>query len=97
MADFHFGVEAFGDAIVSGEAPQGADFLPQGVPGIAQLDGRSESGLAQFGYGLQQPENQFPAALGGPVFFRQQRTEFLFGAVDQFQCRTLALSSAEPP
>jgi hypothetical protein len=27
LEDFHFGVEAFGDAVVAGEAPHAGDFL----------------------------------------------------------------------
>ena len=33
--EFHFGVEAFGDAVVAGEAPHQGDFGAPGVEGLA--------------------------------------------------------------
>jgi hypothetical protein len=38
LQDFHFGVEAFGDAVVAGEAPHGGDLVLPGMKGVAQLN-----------------------------------------------------------
>jgi hypothetical protein len=38
LQDFHFGMEAFGDSVVAGEAPHAGDLLPPGMQDMAELD-----------------------------------------------------------
>ena len=40
LEDFHFGVEALGDSVVSGEAPHGGDFV---LPGVERVRPRFEA------------------------------------------------------
>ena len=85
LEDFHFGVKALGDSVVSGEAPHGGDFVLPGVERVAELDERREAGGLQFRDRAQQTRRQLPAAGLIPVFFQQQITEPLLEAVDRFQ------------
>ena len=57
LEDLHFGVEAFGDAVVASEAPHGDDFLGPGLEGLAELDQLRQAGLAQVIDGAQQSGN----------------------------------------
>jgi hypothetical protein len=43
LDEFHFAVEAFGDAVVFGEAPHASDLLPPGGEGMGQSDQRREA------------------------------------------------------
>ncbi len=89
MEDFHFGMEALSNAVVSGESPHCGDFLPPGVQGIAELHQLSKDRLFQFGDHAQPPGRQFGAPLLVLMFFQQQITEPLFEPVNQFQNRML--------
>ena len=71
MEDFHFGMEAFGDSIVSGEPPHGGDFVSPGVKRIAQLNKLGESGLFQIGDHAQETGCQFCALFLILMFFQQ--------------------------
>ena len=42
---FHFGVEAFGDAVVAREAPHDGDLGGPGMHGFAESDQRSEGAV----------------------------------------------------
>lgn len=88
LRNLHFGVEALGDPVVFGKSPHGGDFFPPGMKGVAELDQRSETGLAQFGGHAQQARRQLPAPFLIEVFFQQQIAELLFEAVDQLQHRS---------
>jgi len=38
LEDFHFGMEAFCDSVVAGEAPHASDLLSPGMKRLAELD-----------------------------------------------------------
>jgi hypothetical protein len=89
LEDFHFGVEAFGDPIVAGEAPHGSDFVPPGMQGITELNQLSKGRLFQFCDHAQQTGRQFRAPSLVLMFFQQQIAKPLFESVNQFQKRML--------
>jgi len=62
LQDFHFGVEAFRDAVIPGEAeaPHSCDFIPPGVKCFAQLYERREPGVAKFPYHSEETWGQPP-------------------------------------
>ena len=85
LEDFHFGVEAFGDAVVSCESPHGGDFLSPRMEGITELDQVSQSCLLEIGDHAEQPGYQFPASFLVLMLLQQQIAELLFKPADQFQ------------
>jgi hypothetical protein len=62
-------VEAFGDAVVAGEAPHGGNLGRPGVEGFAQLYQLRQASLPQLVHGTQQAGRQLLALLAGAVFF----------------------------
>src|SRR5579872_6686514 len=78
-------MEAFGDAVVAGEAPHRYDFLRPGGESLAELYQLRQAGLAQLVNGAQKARHQLLALLAGAVFFQQQVAEALFEAIDSLQ------------
>ena len=52
---------------------------------MAELDQRSEAGVAEVKDGAQQTGNNLLALLARAVFFEQQVTEPLFEAIDEIE------------
>ena len=84
LEDFHFGVEAFGDAVVAGEAPHAGDFLPPGIQGIPELCEWREPATTERSHLAQETVGQLAALLGGTMLLQQQVAQSLFKRVDCF-------------
>ena len=95
LEDLHFGVEAFGDAVVASEAPHGDDFFRPGRKGLAELDQGCQAGLTQLIDGAEKARDQLFTLFAGAMFFQQQVAEPLFEAIDRFQRRMLGQISLE--
>ena len=85
LEDFHFGVETFGDSIVTSEAPHGGNLAGPGLKGIAQRDQLRQPGLAELVDGTQQARDKNFALLAGAMLLQKQVTQFLFEAIDELQ------------
>ena len=82
---FHFGVKAFGDPVIAGEAPHRGDLVLPTGEGFAERDQLRQSGLPQLVDGVQQAGRQEFALVAGAVLFEQQVAEPLFESIDRRQ------------
>ena len=83
----HFVVKAFGDSVVTSEAPHSNDLLGPGSKSIAELHQLRQAGLAQLVNRAQETGYELLALFAGAVLFKQQIAEALLEAVDQLQYR----------
>src|SRR5579871_876392 len=85
LEDFHFGMEAFGDSVVAGEAPHAGDFLAPGIEHIAELHQWREPATTERGDIGQEAACQLLAAFLISPLLEQAVAEPLFEAVNHFQ------------
>ena len=62
LEDFHFGVKAFGDSVVAGEAPHASDLLAPGMEGVAEGDQWREPATTKRSNVAEEAEGQFLTA-----------------------------------
>ena len=80
-------MEAFGDAVVAGEAPHGDDLLGPGRECLSQLDQWWEAGLAQLVNSAQETRHQLFTLSAVAMFFQQQIAEPLLDKPYQYPMR----------
>jgi hypothetical protein len=90
LQDFHFGVEAFGDSVVAGEAPHGRDFLARSVQSIAECHQWVEPATTERSHIPEEAAREFATARLIPALLRQQVRQALLEAVNGFQRRPVA-------
>ena len=75
LDEFHFAVEAFGDAIVSGEAPHGGQGLAPGVEGLGESDQGSEGAGGELLNEEDEVSRGLEALAFGEVFSIHERAQ----------------------
>jgi hypothetical protein len=83
LDEFHFAVEAFGDAIVFGEAPHAGDFLLPAFEGIGQGDDWSEAALGELLNDLDEARSEGSALVRFLVAHSHQRADALHLVIDR--------------
>ena len=78
LEDLHFGVETFGDGVVSGEAPHAGDFFSPGMKSVAELNESFEAAGTQQGDISEKTSGELAAFFLVVMFFQQQVCEPLF-------------------
>ena len=72
LENFHFGVESFGDSVVSGEAPHAGDFVAPGKECLSQGDEWGETATTERSHIGEEPLSQLLTAFVVPAFFQEQ-------------------------
>jgi hypothetical protein len=96
LDEFHFSMEAFGNAVVAGEAPHACDLFAPVAEGLSQGFGQFE---AAGGEGLDKAEQLGDERLAlsfGLAASAEQRAEALLELIDGFERRLLAEDGGEP-
>ena len=75
-------MEAFGDAIVPGEAPHGGNFRLPGMKGVAKLHQVGQNGGLERLDGVEKASRQMEALFAGAMLLQQQVAEMLFKPPD---------------
>jgi len=84
LQDFHFGMEAFGDSVVAGEAPHAGDLLAPCMERFAELQQWREPATTERRDFAEQALRQLPAFVLVMMLFQQQIAEPLLEAIDRF-------------
>jgi hypothetical protein len=69
LQNFHFGVEAFGNAVIPGEAPHHSHLRRPGTQGLAELNELGQAGTLQILEGTEESVRQLFALFSRAVFF----------------------------
>lgn len=86
LDEFHFSVEAFGNAIVFGKPPHACNFLPPAIKSFGQSDQRSKMAIGELGDELNEAVSQRPAMNGLLMFFTHELADALELIVNSSQC-----------
>jgi len=78
-------MEAFGDAVVPGEAPHQGNFRLPRAQSLPQLDELSQTGVAQLVQGVQKLADKRDGLFARAVLDQEQVGKFLLEAVDLSQ------------
>jgi hypothetical protein len=87
LDEFHFSVEALGNAIVFGKSPHAGNFLPPTIKGFGQCDQRSEMAVGELGDEVDEAPGKRPAMNGLLMFFTHEAANALKLVVNGSQCR----------
>ena len=85
LQNFHLRMEAFGDAVVPGEAPHQGNFRLPRAQSLPQLDELSQTGVAQLVQGVQKLADKRDGLFARAVLDEEQVGKFLLEAVDLTQ------------
>lgn len=86
LDEFHFSVEAFGNAIVFGKPPHACNFLPPAIKSFGQSDQRSKMAIGELGDELNEALCEWPAMNGLLMFFTHELADALELIVNGSQC-----------
>ena len=87
MDEFHFSVEAFGNAIVFGKSPHAGNFLPPTIKSFGQSDQRSEMAIGELGDEVNEAPSKGPAMDSLLMFFTHEVADALELIVNSSQGR----------
>ena len=72
LKDFHLGMKAFGNAVVTRKPPHSGDLLRPGSEGIAERNELRQLGLAELIDSAQEARGELGALLARPMLFQKQ-------------------------
>lgn len=86
LDEFHFSVEAFGNAIVFGKSPHAGNFLPPTIKSFGQCDQRSKMAMGELGDEFNEAISKWSAMNSLLMFFTHEIANALKLIVNSSQC-----------
>ncbi len=87
LDEFHFSMEAFGNAIVFGKSPHTGNFLPPTIQSFGQCDQRSKMAMGELGDEVNEVPGKWSAMNCLLMFFTHEIANALKLIVNGSECR----------